>query len=218
MPNQRHSSFAHQYVKHFKVEHLEQQLQEMTRSLSEVQQRQKDVETERDEAVEKIKVLRDIIRDLEQQSESTAARLDGYESRVQELQRCLLECQEASGKAHDSTVEVAELYAHIEHLENEVQRLRTYSELVGSKGALTELKRQVGAGFVLFTLVKILILWIFCKRQLKVESIYLYALSIYEKRVIVFQDLRWGSVLAEYGINGTLWKSYQILKSIPSCC
>ncbi|KAG5898706.1 hypothetical protein JTB14_030655 [Gonioctena quinquepunctata] len=107
------------------VEQLEHQLQEMTNLLAGQTLACKALETERNEAVEKIKVLRDIIRELEFQTETKSKEIAEHVRAIEKLQY------------------VAELYRHIEHLENELQRTRVQSELAGSEGALKQIRSQL---------------------------------------------------------------------------
>lgn len=135
------------------MEQLEQQLQEMTRLLSEETRRCKDVEAERDEAVDKIKVLRDIIRELEAQIEVKTKEVEDCLEAIRKLE-CIVEQQHRSIndlRQNDSLTDVSDirlLRKHVESLESELQRTRVNSELAGSEGALAQIRTQVGAFFV----------------------------------------------------------------------
>lgn len=111
--------------------------------------RQQEIDNERKEAVEKIWVLRDIIRDLEAQVEAkTAVEL--------ELRKVVVDLENAVRQQTESNVELnqqldsikgvpdaQQFQEHIARLEDEVQRLRLNSELAGSEGALRKFKSQV---------------------------------------------------------------------------
>lgn len=120
----------------------------MTKSLDEESQRCKDLENERNEAVEKIKLLRDIIRDLENKCESKSKEVDYLAEKIQKLE-CIIEEQESSvnvvgqNESSKDVSELSELYRHIEHLETELQQLRVNSELSGSEGTTVQIKKQV---------------------------------------------------------------------------
>ncbi|XP_057661015.1 cytadherence high molecular weight protein 2-like isoform X1 [Diorhabda carinulata] len=129
------------------IELLEQQLQEKSSELEASSMRIKDVETERNEAVEKIKVLRDIIRDLELQTESKSAEIEDYLRDINKLQNIIaqqeaLEGSEQRGDLKDASG-IEELYRHIEKLENELQILRLQTELGGNEGTAKQIRTQL---------------------------------------------------------------------------
>ncbi|XP_023019910.2 pericentrin-like protein isoform X2 [Leptinotarsa decemlineata] len=126
------------------VEQLEHQLQEMTKLLSDQTEACRATELDRNEAVDKIKVLRDIIRELEFQTESKSKEIEEHLQTIEKLQ-CMLEQHERSdseieqGDLSKDVSDVGELCRHIEHLENELQKVRVQAELAGSEGALKQL-------------------------------------------------------------------------------
>ncbi|CAH1116029.1 unnamed protein product [Phaedon cochleariae] len=130
------------------VEQLEHQLQELTKALAAETLYRKEVELERHEAVEKIKVLRDIIRELEYQTESKTQEVEEYLRAIEKLE-CIVDRQQRSqgeGISEDSSKgvsDVGELCRHIERLEGELQELRVKSELAGSEGALKQMRAQL---------------------------------------------------------------------------
>lgn len=138
---------------------MEQQLQEMTKALQDEIQQRKNLEFERNEAVEKIKILRDIIRDLEAQSQAKSKEIEEYSEIIQRLE-CIVEQQDRSlnnFKQSDSSRDVSdigELYKHIENLENELQQLRVGAELAGGEGVAKEVRKWVRVTFILFHVIR----------------------------------------------------------------
>lgn len=136
----------HYYVK---VEHLEQQMREMSRLIEVNETKQQEIEAERQEAVEKIHVLRDIIRDLEAQVEAKAESEAALRSVIVELENVVKQQNKTNVElnkqleALKGVPDEKEFREHIAHLEEEVQRLRLSEELVGSEGALKQIKLQV---------------------------------------------------------------------------
>lgn len=139
------------YFKDFfstQIEQLEQQLLQMTKNLDEESQRCREFESERNEAVEKIKLLRDIIRDLEVKCESKCKEVDHLVAKINKLE-CIIEEQERSvndvrqSESFKDISDLNELYRHIENLEAELQQLRMNSELAGSDGVSLQIKKQV---------------------------------------------------------------------------
>ncbi|KAJ8981749.1 hypothetical protein NQ317_004929 [Molorchus minor] len=130
------------------VEQLDQQLQDMTKLLAEEARKCKELETERNEAIEKIKVLRDIIRELEQQNETKAKEVENCLDVIQRLE-CIVDQQHRTInelRQNDSLKEfsdIHELRKHIEDLESELQQSRVNAELAGSEGALKQIKTQL---------------------------------------------------------------------------
>ncbi|XP_023019917.2 pericentrin-like protein isoform X8 [Leptinotarsa decemlineata] len=130
------------------VEQLEHQLQEMTKLLSDQTEACRATELDRNEAVDKIKVLRDIIRELEFQTESKSKEIEEHLQTIEKLQ-CMLEQHERSdseieqGDLSKDVSDVGELCRHIEHLENELQKVRVQAELAGSEGALKQVRSQL---------------------------------------------------------------------------
>lgn len=129
------------------MERLEHQLQEKVALLAAAVRKSKETETERNEAVEKIQILREIIRELETQTESKSKEIDQYVEAVKKLQ-CIVEQQDrvseaVSGCSTRNVSDVEELYKHVEHLENELQTLRLHAELAGNEGAIKQFRTQV---------------------------------------------------------------------------
>lgn len=120
----------------------------MTRLLSEESRRCKDVEAERNEAVDKIKVLRDIIRELESQIEAKTKETEDCLDAIRKLE-CIVEQQHRSInelRQSDSLTDVSDIHLlrkHIESLESELQKSRVNDELAGSEGALAQIRAQV---------------------------------------------------------------------------
>lgn len=135
------------------VEDLEQQLVQMTRLLDEESQKYKDCENERNEAVEKIKLLRDIIRDLEGKCESKSNEVKALVETVEKLEGIIDEQEKSADdiKHSQSFKDISDLndlyQKHIEHLEAELQQLRVNSELAGTEGPSMQLKKEVGTVF-----------------------------------------------------------------------
>ncbi|XP_018561840.1 centromere-associated protein E isoform X3 [Anoplophora glabripennis] len=134
--------------KKMQVEQLEQQLQEMTKLLAEESRRFKDLEAERNEAVSKIKELRDIICELELQTEAKTKEVEDCLEVIHKLE-CIVEQQDRSINElgqKDSLRDVSDIHQlrrHIESLESELQRTRVNSELAGSEGALAQIHVQL---------------------------------------------------------------------------
>lgn len=122
----------------------------MTKNLDEESQRCRDLESERNEAIEKIKLLRDIIRDLEVKCESKSKEVTQLLEKINKLE-CIIDEQEKSVndvRLSESSKDISDLnslYRHIEHLETELQQLRMNSELAGNEGASIQIKKQVGS-------------------------------------------------------------------------
>ncbi|KAJ8915115.1 hypothetical protein NQ315_000367, partial [Exocentrus adspersus] len=110
--------------------------------------KRRDVESERNEAVDKIKVLRDIIRELELQVETKSAEVEECLNAIRNLE-CIVEQQERSIndlKQGDSFGDVSDIHRlrwHIESLEAELQQSRVNAELAGSEGALNQIRTQL---------------------------------------------------------------------------
>nr|CAH7720562.1 unnamed protein product [Callosobruchus chinensis] len=130
-----------------KVERLEAQYQELTSALTEQVQKYKELEVERNEAVEKIKILRDIIRELENQTEIKTNEVQDLVQTVKRLENLLDQNENSSEEKKDTSCETdaveKELRRHIEYLENELQQLRIYAELAGSEGALQKIRTEL---------------------------------------------------------------------------
>lgn len=131
------------------MEQLEQQMREMSRRIEENELKQQEIEAERQEAIEKIHVLRDIIRDLEAQVEVKAESEATLRSVIVELENVVKQ-QNKTNLELTKQLETLkgvpdekEFREHIAHLEEEVQRLRLSEELIGSEGALKQIKLQL---------------------------------------------------------------------------
>ncbi|VEN34276.1 unnamed protein product [Callosobruchus maculatus] len=129
------------------VERLEAQYQELTSALTEQVQKYKELEVERNEAVEKIKILREIIRELENQTEIKTNEVQDLVQTVKRLENLLDQNENSSEEKKDTSCETndveKELRRHIEYLENELQQLRIYAELAGSEGALQKIRTEL---------------------------------------------------------------------------
>ncbi|XP_072396058.1 uncharacterized protein Plp isoform X2 [Diabrotica undecimpunctata] len=129
------------------IELLELQLQEKTTAFEASCHKLKDLEDELTEAVEKIKELREIIRNLEIQSETKSVKIQEYLDVINKLQNVIAnEHGVGYGKDCDTSKDVSdigELYRHIEHLETELHKLRLNSELAGNEGATKQISTQL---------------------------------------------------------------------------
>ncbi|CAH1285180.1 unnamed protein product [Diabrotica balteata] len=129
------------------IELLELQLQEKTTAFEASCHKLKDLEDELTEAVEKIKELREIIRNLEIQSETKSVKIQEYLDTINKLQNLIAnEHGVGDGKDCDTSKDVSdigELYRHIEHLETELHKLRLNSELAGNEGATKQISTQL---------------------------------------------------------------------------
>ncbi|KAK9883168.1 hypothetical protein WA026_001367 [Henosepilachna vigintioctopunctata] len=131
------------------AELLETQLKESTQLLDAKDRKLKEIESEKDEAVEKIYFLRDVIRDLESQVKVKADTEAELRNLISELElliskqnRGIQESLERSQLSADDA-EPERLREHLRDLEAEVQRLRVSQELVGTEGALREVRNQL---------------------------------------------------------------------------
>lgn len=127
---------------------MEQQIQDLNNCLQNQQHKYKELEAERDEAVDKIKILRDIIKDLEQLSDSKDREIEEHLHYLQKLE-CIVNQQNESLNeyklltAGGNVSDIQNLRQHCEELEEEVQKLRIGAELAGSEGELKQIKIQV---------------------------------------------------------------------------
>ncbi|XP_044760677.1 pericentrin-like isoform X2 [Coccinella septempunctata] len=130
------------------VEHLDGQLKE-TASLLKVQEdKLKEVEAEKDEAVEKIFFLRDVIRELESQLKAKTETEAELRNLISDLELVITQqtAETAEGEDRSEDVDGSETRRYREHirsLEAEVQKLRLGQELVGTEGALREFRNQL---------------------------------------------------------------------------
>lgn len=124
-------------------------MREMTKLIEASEQKREEVENERKEAVDKIWVLRDIIRDLECQVETKAEVETELKRIITELEEVVKQqtknVEELSGEleATKGDGDAQLLKERIIHLESEAQKLRLNSELIGGEGALKEIQIQV---------------------------------------------------------------------------
>lgn len=108
-----------------------------------------EVESEKKEAIEKIFVLRDIIRDLESQIETKTETEAALRSLIAQLEDIIGQQTKANDELGQhlaslrGTSQTQQFQKHIESLEDEVQRLRLTTEFAGSEGALKQIKTQV---------------------------------------------------------------------------
>lgn len=124
-------------------------MREMTKLMDQNEAHTKKVEAERQEAIEKIYELRDIIRDLEGQIETKTETEADLKAVIVELEGVIRQQNESN---EDLTLQVEDarnglesqrLKDHISQLEDELHRLRLNSEYIGSEGALKQFKTQV---------------------------------------------------------------------------
>ncbi|XP_030754420.1 A-kinase anchor protein 9-like isoform X3 [Sitophilus oryzae] len=108
-----------------KVEQLEHQLQGLAKQIHNEQHRSKELEQEQEESLEKIRILREIIRDLEQQNDEKDRKIEQQLRNVEKLEY------------------IQGLRRHVDELEQEVQQLRIGAELAGSEGAVRQIKLQL---------------------------------------------------------------------------
>lgn len=131
------------------MERLEGQMREMSTLMAESEKKKSEVESELKEAIDKIWVLRDIIRDLESQIElqvkeetnlkNIAAQLqDKIRDQVKYNEVLTTELASLRGVKHND-----ELNEHILKLEEELGRLRVSAELAGPDGTTKQVKTQV---------------------------------------------------------------------------
>lgn len=121
-------------------------MREMSLLIEQNEARQQEIETDRREAIEKIHVLRDIIRDLEAQVETkteTEAELRDIITQLENVIKEQRKTNEELSKQLDNEPKQKELREHIVGLEEEVRRLRLNEELIGSEGVLKQVKNQL---------------------------------------------------------------------------
>ncbi|XP_066145166.1 putative leucine-rich repeat-containing protein DDB_G0290503 isoform X1 [Euwallacea fornicatus] len=149
-PGQHQAKRGHSklQVDAYKAEHLEQQIQALNNQLQDRQSKFKELESERDEAVEKIKILRDIITELEHLNDSKDREIEEQLRNVEKLE-CIVNEQNQSLDEYrvltplGNVSDIQNLRRHCEDLEEEVQKLRIGAELAGSEGALRQVKLQL---------------------------------------------------------------------------
>ncbi|XP_076270535.1 uncharacterized protein LOC143202700 isoform X3 [Rhynchophorus ferrugineus] len=131
-----------------KVEQLERQINELTQQFHDERKRYKELEDERAETLEKIRILREIIQDLEQQNEEKDRKINEHlrsieklECIVQEQQRSLEELNTLN--ANGDISDIQGLRRHVEELEQEIQKLQIGAELAGTEGAAQQIRIQL---------------------------------------------------------------------------
>lgn len=131
------------------MERLEGQMREMSTLMAESEKKKAEVESELKEAIDKIWVLRDIIRDLESQIELQVKEETNLKNIASQLQEKIKEQLKYN---EDLTVEINtlknkknndQLNQHILKLEEELSRLRVSAELAGPDGTTKQVKTQV---------------------------------------------------------------------------
>ncbi|XP_025835936.1 myosin-4 isoform X2 [Agrilus planipennis] len=128
------------------VEHLEHQMREMSKLVEDNESRTKEIELEKEEAIDKICVLRDIIRDLEVQIEAKTATEKELKQLVDQLQQIIEQQNKSNEDLHqqlNSMQNVEHIQEHVEKLENEMQNLRLNAELIGKEGLLHQIKTEL---------------------------------------------------------------------------
>ncbi|XP_050311521.1 centrosomal protein of 290 kDa-like isoform X2 [Anthonomus grandis grandis] len=130
------------------AEQLEQQIQELTNLLTEQQRTNTTLKEELEEAVEKLKIFRDIIQELEQRGEAKDREVEQLLRNVEKLE-CIVRQQNLSldetkfNHSLGGVTDIRELRRRCEELEEEVQKLRIGAELAGSEGALKQINLQL---------------------------------------------------------------------------
>ncbi|KAF5306240.1 hypothetical protein FQA39_LY08938 [Lamprigera yunnana] len=131
------------------VEQLESQMREMSKVIEENDVKRNEVEVEKKEAIEKILVLREIIRDLESQVEAKIENETELKVVITQLENLLKQQNQVNEELNRqvSTVhnikDAESFQQHIHQLEDEIQRLKLNTEFAGSEGALKQLKNQL---------------------------------------------------------------------------
>lgn len=124
-------------------------MHEMSILMAESEKKKAEIESELKEAIDKIWVLRDIIRDLESQIELQAKEEINLKNIVTQLQNKIKEQlkynEELTGELNilRSTRNNDQLNQDIFQLEEELNRLRISAELAGPDGTTKQVKTQV---------------------------------------------------------------------------
>ncbi|XP_065163040.1 A-kinase anchor protein 9 isoform X3 [Atheta coriaria] len=121
------------------VEGFEKQMHEMSKLISEGEKRFQVVNVEREEAIEKIGLLRDIIKDLEKQIKSK----EDLEAELQSLLRKQREANDVLVQELDAAANTTNFEAHIIQLEEEVIKLRRANDIVGNEGLIKQIQSQL---------------------------------------------------------------------------
>lgn len=126
---------------------MDSQLKETVNLLETKEQKLKEVEAEKDEAVEKIFFLRDVIRELESQLKTKTETEAELRTLISDLESVITQSggtdREDSKPEDVNGSEPCRYQEHIRELEKEVQQLRLGQELIGAEGALREVRNQV---------------------------------------------------------------------------
>ncbi|KAK4873718.1 hypothetical protein RN001_013078 [Aquatica leii] len=127
------------------VEHLESQMREMSKLIDDNEIKRNEIELERKEAIEKVFVLRDIIRDLEAQVEKKTENEAELNTVILQLQDIVKQQKKANDELSSgkNAGEGRSYQKHVEQLEDEIQRLKLNAEFAGSEGVLKQLKAQL---------------------------------------------------------------------------
>lgn len=138
-------------------------MRDMSKLIEENEFKHNEIEGEKKEAIEKIFVLRDIIRDLESQIEVKAATESELRNLISELEEIIKQQNKNNEELNRhlnsvKNISEAEHKEHLEHLEEELQRLRLNTEFAGSEGALKQIKTQVC--FIVNYLIRIFLFYI----------------------------------------------------------
>ncbi|CAG9773309.1 unnamed protein product [Ceutorhynchus assimilis] len=107
------------------VEELQQQIHDLNHIIEDQSHKFKELESERDEAVEKIQLFRDIVRDLEEKNDTKGQQIRQHLRDIEKLEY------------------LQNLRKQCDDLQEEVQKLRIGAELAGSEGALKQIKIQI---------------------------------------------------------------------------
>lgn len=131
------------------MELLELQMRDMTKLMEENERKQQEVENEHKEAVEKIYVLREIIRDLESQIETKVENETDLKKVIAELEaiinqqtKTVEELSQELGVLR-SGPDASQCQEIISRLEGELKIFKLNSELTGNESVLQHIKIQV---------------------------------------------------------------------------
>lgn len=131
------------------MELLEQQMNDMTKLMKENDVKQQEIENERKEAIDKIYVLREIIRDLESQIENKTENELQLKNVINELENVI---NRQTKLNEELTEELTTLKSGpdgkkceeiIVQLEEELQKFKLNAELTGNETVLQHIKIQV---------------------------------------------------------------------------
>ncbi|KAJ3623780.1 hypothetical protein MTP99_017443 [Tenebrio molitor] len=125
------------------VEHLEQQLRDMSKLTDVAERRCKEAENERKEAVDKIFELRDIIRDLEDQVKTKTTSEEELRNIVNELEVIVKHQVSDEANRPPDVSDIEHFRQYVGNLETEVQMLRLNNEIAGGEGAIQQIKNHL---------------------------------------------------------------------------